>query len=237
MMSVAETTDRIERSRRLYERALLEGEAGALDAADRELDAVEADLALARGRVLHGRFLEQRNEDPGQATEDPRELTLFERALHLYQALGDTRGEAEALFWVGCCHQVVRGDDDTAVPALERSLELATQAGDQPVMAEDLRHLTVMAEDLRHLGIAEHRAGRMEAAQRRLEESTRLRRETGNLPGVAANLVGLAYITAGQGRGEDARTLLDEAGAIAEATGAHGIARQVDEARAQLRAP
>jgi len=227
MMSVAETTDRIERSQRLYERALLEGEAGALDAADRELDAVEADLALARGRVLHGRFLEQRNEDPGQATEDPRELTLFERALHLYQALGDTRGEAEALFWVGCCHQVVRGDDDTAVPALERSLELATQAGDQPVMAEDLRHL----------GIAEHRAGRMEAAQRRLEESTRLRRETGNLPGVAANLVGLAYITAGQGRGEDARTVLDEAGAIAEATGAHGIARQVDEARAQLRAP
>ena len=226
MMSVQDPTDRIERSRLLYERTLLEGEAGALDTADRELDAVEADLALARGRICHGRFLEQRNEDPEQATEDPRELALFERALHLYQALGDTRGEAEALFWVGCFHQVVRGDDDTAVPALERSLELATQAGDQPVMAEDLRHL----------GIAEHRAGRPEAAQRRLEESTRLRRETGNQPGVASNLVGLAYITASQGRGEDARTLLDEAGALAKATGAHGITRQVDEARAELRA-
>ncbi len=93
-----------------------------------------------------------------------------------------------------------------------------------------------MAEDLRHLGIAEHRAGRPEAAQRRLEESTRLRHETGNLQGVASNLVGLAYITASQGRGDDARTLLDEAGALAEATGAHGITRQVDEARAELQA-
>jgi tetratricopeptide (TPR) repeat protein len=225
-MSTDDATDRIERSRLLYERALLEGEAGALAAADLELDAVEADLALARGRVRHGRFLEQRNEDPGQATEDPRELALFERAVHLYQALGDVRGEAEALFWVGCCHQVVRRDDGAAVPVLERSLELATGAGDKPVMAEDLRHL----------GIAAHRAGHLETAQQHLEDSTRLRRETGHEQGVASNLVGLAYITAGQGRGEDARTLLDEAGAIAEATGAHGIARQVDEARTQLQA-
>jgi tetratricopeptide (TPR) repeat protein len=223
-MSADETTDRIERSRLLYERALLEGESGALAAADRELDAVEADLALARGRVLHGRFLEQRDEDPEQATEDPRELALFERAWHLYQALGDTRGEAEALFWVGCCHQVVRRDDGAAVPVLERSLELATRAGDKPVMAEDLRHL----------GIAEHRGGRLDAARQRLEESTRLRRATGHQQGVASNLVGLVYIAAGQGREEDARTLLDEAAAIAEATGAHGIARQVDEARAEL---
>ena len=51
---------RIERSRQLYERALFESDAGALTAAERELDGVEADLALARGRVIHGRFLEQR---------------------------------------------------------------------------------------------------------------------------------------------------------------------------------
>jgi hypothetical protein len=51
---------------------------------------------------------------------------------------------------------------------------------------------------------------------------------------VAANLVGLAYITAGQGRADDARVLLDEAGALAEASGAHVITRQVEEARTQL---
>jgi len=32
---------------------------------------------------------------------------LFERAGQLYRDLGDVRGEAEALFWTGCCHQVI----------------------------------------------------------------------------------------------------------------------------------
>ena len=66
--------ERIERSRVLYERALFESNAGALAEAERELDGVEAELALARGRVIHGRFLQQRAEDPEQAREDPREL-------------------------------------------------------------------------------------------------------------------------------------------------------------------
>lgn len=77
--------ERIERSRLLYERALFESDAGALTAAERELEGVEADLALARGRVIHGRFLEQRAEDPEQAREDPRELVLFERAVQLWR--------------------------------------------------------------------------------------------------------------------------------------------------------
>ena len=133
-------------------------------------------------------------------------------------ALADERGEGEALFWVGCFHQVVRRDDQTAVPILERSRELAEQAGDKRTMSEALRHL----------GIAEHRAGRLGSARERLEESTRLRREIGLLPGVAANLVGLAYIAAADGRHDDAPALLAEAAAIADATGAHRITRQVD---------
>src|SRR5208282_788935 len=156
--------ERIERSRLLYEQALFESDAGALTAAERELEGVEADLALARGRVIHGRFLEQRAEDPKQAREDPRELALFERATQLYRARGDVRGEAESLFWVGCCHQVVRHDNEAAVPVLWRSLELATET-DDPL---------TMSEALRHLGIAEHAAGRLEAARAHLEESTRL---------------------------------------------------------------
>ena len=107
---------------------------------------------------------------------------------------------------------------------LERSHELATQVGDT---------LTV-SYALRHLGIAEHTAGRLDAAQERLEESVRLRRQLGFLPGVAANLVGLAYIAAAQGRRAEALALVDEAGAIAEAAGAHGIMRQVEEAGSQL---
>ena len=116
--------ERIERSRLLYERALFDGDGSALTAAERELDSVEADLALARGRLIHGRFLEERNDDSEQAREDPRELALFEQAVHLYQAIGDVRGEAEALFWVGCCHQVVRRDwgSRTTPPAAWRRL-------------------------------------------------------------------------------------------------------------------
>ena len=166
------TDERIERSRLLYERALFQGDRAALVAAGRELDAVEADLALARGWLIHGRFLEQRTADPGKAAEDLRELALFDRAVRLYQALGDLRGEAEALFWVGCCHQVVRRDNAAAVPALDRSLELATQAGDTATMSEALRHL----------GIAEHAAGRLDAARERLEESTRCARRRARCP-------------------------------------------------------
>ena len=97
--------ERLEQARLLYERAVFGGDGSALAAADRNLDAVEADLALARGRVIHARFLQQPDEDP-------HELALFERAAHLYQALGDVRGEAESLFWVGCFHQVVPAPSD-----------------------------------------------------------------------------------------------------------------------------
>jgi tetratricopeptide (TPR) repeat protein len=216
--------ERVERSGLLYERALFEGDTYALAAADRELDAVEADLALARGRVIHGRFLQQREQNPGMAREDPDELTLFERAAELYRGLGDARGEGEALFWVGCFHQIVRRDDAVAVPILQQSLELATRTGDKATMSEDLRHL----------GIADHRAGRLDAARQELEESSRLWREAGRLPGVASNLVGLTYIAAAQDRRDDALALIEEARAIAEASGAHGLMRHIDEARSRL---
>jgi tetratricopeptide (TPR) repeat protein len=216
--------ERIERSRLLYERGLFEGDGGALAEAERELEGVAADLALAQGRIIHGRFLQQRAEDPEQAREDPRELALFERAVELYRAHGDLRGEAESLFWVGCCHQVVRRDNEAAVPVLWRSLELATEAEDTMTMSEALRHL----------GIAEHAAGRLEAASLHLEESTRLRREIGAWPGVASNLVGLIYIAAAQDRRDDALKLAAEARAIAEASDATGLLRQIEEASAQL---
>lgn len=209
--------DRIEHARLYYERAVFGGDAGGLADADRDLDAVEADLALARGRILHARFLEQR-------TEDPTELALFERAAELYRALGDARGEAEALFWVGTFHQVIRGDHDTALPLLERSRELATQAGDK----------LTLSYVLRHLNFVEHAAGRLDAAQVLLTESTRLRREIGFLPGIAANMIGLAHLAAAQGRRDEALAVLDEATAIAESSAAHGILPWIKEARTQL---
>jgi tetratricopeptide (TPR) repeat protein len=216
--------ERIESARRLYERAVFEGGAAALAEAGRGLDGVEADLALARGRLLHTQFLHQRDEGPGQASENPAELPLFDRAVRLYQALGDVRGEAEALFWLGCFHQVVRRDNDTAVPLLDRSLELAKQVGDKMTMSEALRHL----------GVAAHATGRLDEARARLEESTLLRRELGQPAGVAANMIGLGDIAAGQGRRDDALAILAEAADLAMASGAHRILRSVKEAQAAL---
>ena len=117
-------------------------------------------------------------------------------------------------------------DDTTAVPILERSLVLARHAGGPAA--------GTAAEALRHLGVAALRAGQLDLARQHLEESTRLRREQGSLPGVAANMVGLIYIALAQGRRDDARALAEEAQAMAESAGARTIVRQVTEARRQL---
>jgi hypothetical protein len=216
--------ERIENAERCYERAVFEGDAGALAEADRDLDAVEADLALARGRIIHTRYLLERDATPGQAREEPGELAFFERAAVLYRALGDVAGQAEAQFWIGCFYQVVRRDNDRAVPALDRSLDLAAEAGQEMTMSEALRHL----------GIAAHAAGQLDLARERLEHSTRLRRELGQTAGVAANLIGLAYIAAGQGRRSDALAILAEAGDLATASGARRILRSVAEAQSVI---
>jgi tetratricopeptide (TPR) repeat protein len=131
---------------------------------------------------------------------------------------------ASCRFWIGTYHQVLRGDHDAAVPSLEKARDLATRAGDA----------LTLSYVLRHLGIADHAAGLLDAARGLLEESSRLRRGAGFLPGVAANLVGLAYIAAAQDRHSDARNLLDEATQLAEESGAPGILRSIDEARTQL---
>jgi hypothetical protein len=209
--------ERMQRAHLLYERIVFGGDAGVLPAAERELDAVEADLTLARGRILHARFLVGHTEDPG-------ELPLFERAAELYRSLGDVRGEGESLFWIGMVHQVVRQDDETAVALFERARDLAVRADDQ----------LTLSYVLRHLGISAHTAGRLDTAGELLEESTRLRRKLGFLPGVAANLVGLIYIAAAQGRHAEAAAMVDDAAEIAAISGAHGILTQIEEARAAL---
>ncbi len=210
--------DRVRLAGELYERAVFNGEYDGLTRAGRELDVAEAELALARGKLLHGRFLERREEDP-------RELALFERALGAYRWVDDERGQAEALFWIGCFHQVVRDDRERAVSALARSRALAAKSGD------DL----TLSYALRHLGIAAHSAGELDEARALLEQSTALRRTLGFTAGVAANLVGLFYVAKAQDRLDDARALADEAAELATAAGAATILGQVSEARWALR--
>jgi len=208
---------RIKQAEVLYERAVFGGDSGALAIADMGLDAVEADLGLARGRLIHARFLDER-------VEDARELELFERAAELYRRIGDVRGEGEALFWVGTFHQVVRDDTQTSLPAFTRALDLATRADDRMTMSYVLRHL----------GFAEQMAGHLDAARAHFEESTRLRRALGFLPGVAANLIALAHLAVEQNQRDEAAALLKEATGLAESTDSDGVLRWVADARERL---
>jgi tetratricopeptide (TPR) repeat protein len=132
------TDNRIDRAQDAFERAIYAGDDSGLADAETALTALDADTAMARGKLLHARV-------QAGVGEDPRELPLFERAFGLYRELGDTRGEAEALFWIGCVHQFIRRDNDTAVPLLERSERLAAETGDQRTRSEALRHLGIEA--------------------------------------------------------------------------------------------
>jgi tetratricopeptide (TPR) repeat protein len=209
--------DRLDRAKALYERAVFGGQAEALPAAERDLDGVEADLALARGRILHARFMTERREDV-------RELALFERAAELYQQLSDVRGTSEALFWIGIVHQVVRGHTEPAVPFFERSYALATQVGDSMTVSYAARHL----------GFAFAEAGEVDAARAKLEESLRLRRELDFGPGIAAALLSLAELAHRTGDQTQARALLEQADKAAASDAAAGIRRWVGELRAEI---
>lgn len=56
----------------------------------------------------------------------------------------------------------------------------------------------------------------------------------GALPGVASDMIGLAYIAAAQDRRADALATLDEAYAIASAHGAYAIVGHIEQARTQI---
>lgn len=207
---------RITEAVRRYEMATFGGDPSELDLADRDLDAAEADLALARGRIRHARYLTDR-------VEDPAELADFDRAVRFYRAVGDVPGEALASFWVGCFHQVVRGDGSAALPALTH----AAQTGDP----------LTRSYALRHLGFHAWGTGDLQRAGDLLEQSLTLRRAHGSPAEVAAALLAVAEQRARAGRTDAAKELLDEAAHIADEAGASGVVRWVTAARVELLSP
>jgi tetratricopeptide (TPR) repeat protein len=217
VIRVTTDRDRLALAKELYERAVFGGDPEALAEADEVLDAVDADLALARGRIHHARFLADRREVP-------EERELFERAATLYRGVGDLRGEAESLFWLGTYEQVVRGDHDAALAPFQRAYDLAAEIDDK----------LTLSYVVRHLGFVDQAAGDLAAARGRLEESVALRREVGFLPGVAAGLLALAELAAQDGRPDDARRLLDEATTAARDSGAEGTLRWIEAVRSAL---
>lgn len=215
--ALALVDDPLARADLLNEQALFAGDADARAAAERELDRAETRLLLERGRVLHARFLAEREEDP-------RELELFEAGLALARATDDDRLVAEALFWVGIVHQVVRGEHEASQPFFERSYALASELKDRKLMSYAVRHL----------GFVHDAAGRHDEAWSAFEESVSLRREEGFLPGVAAGLYTLGEAAAEQGRPEEARRLFEEALDLATTSGATAFRRMIEASLAEV---
>ena len=211
------TGDPLARADLLNEWALFAGDEDARRLAGEELTRAEALLALGRGRMAHAQYLVER-------TEDPRELELFERALELARTLGDRALEAQALFWVGLVHQVVRGDSPGSLRFFQDSYDFAHELGDT----------LTMSYAARHLGFVDLDAGRPDEARARFEESVELRRADGFLPGVAAGLLALGEVAAEAGRHEQARNLLLEARTLAEQVGAEPFLRRIEGALAEL---
>ncbi|HZM81637.1 MAG TPA: tetratricopeptide repeat protein [Candidatus Limnocylindrales bacterium] len=209
--------DRLAEAKAQYERAVFGGYEDAVGIGERALDGLEADLALARGRLLHAKWLAEREDEP-------RELTELERAAHLYRELGDERGEAEALFWIGTYHQVCRRDNESALPPLRRSYELAVKVGDR----------LTQSYTVRHLGFVDQLTGRLDEARAWFDESLRLRRELDFRPGVAAALLALAQLDLERGERELALQEFDEAAEVAGDSGAHRISSYIEEARSEI---
>jgi tetratricopeptide (TPR) repeat protein len=206
---VAEVTRRL---RDRYEQAAFGGDEAALATGMTEVTALQGAVDLARGRLLHTRFL-------GDHQDRPEELAAFERAAAAFRDAGEVSGEAEALFWIGCYHQAVHGANAAALPQFERAGELAVAAGDM---------LTLSYVE-RHLGYLDWDAGRTEQARSRFEESLRLRRELGFQPGVAAALLALAEFAKSQGDAAEADRYAAEARQVAEAAGARGVLRWIGQ--------
>jgi tetratricopeptide (TPR) repeat protein len=195
--------------------------APAVDRAEELARAAGDDRLLAgaltrRGLALHGRFLQERGEEP------PGELAAFEEALELRRRCRDRAGEAESLFDVGLVHQVVRGDSPASEPWFRESYELARELGDR----------LLMSYSIRHLGFDHWEAERWAEAEAALVESLRLREEVGWIPGIGAALLALGELARERGRQEEALAHLARA---RDTFASIGAGRYLAFAEAELR--
>ncbi|MGI8879072.1 MAG: tetratricopeptide repeat protein [Jatrophihabitans sp.] len=206
----------LERAESAYHQSVFAGDHSRVASCLVDLHGDSPAVELARGKLMHCANLQSRREDRS-------ELECFQRAAAAYEERGDNRGLAEALFWEGCYHQVLGRDDHAAVAILEHALVLARDA-DDPL---------IQSYCLRHLGIASHAEGDLIAAERRLTESTDLRRQRGFSAGVAANLVGLAFVAVARGNRIQAENRAEQALQMAHDCNANAVA---NDARSALSA-
>lgn len=117
-----------------------------------------------------------------------RAETLGQRSLDQFLALGDRLGQARALLGLGLA-AVARGEHDQARERLERSLELAEEAG----------HPRLYRLSLQNLGELEWRAGNLARAAALLEEALQVALDAGDIVPAAGIEHGLGDVALAAG--------------------------------------
>ncbi|HET9496177.1 MAG TPA: tetratricopeptide repeat protein [Chloroflexia bacterium] len=197
----------------LLEAAFLTGD---FDTAGKRLEAARqtaeagGDMRALAGALDQLGFLQHWKNVDSEQRDVEAELSLFERALTLRQAMGDGAEVAESLFHVGLVYQLFRRDWDTSLRYLEQARALAEGGGDDLLLSEIYRHLGA------HYWLS---AGDFDTALEHLRRSLALRERLGFQGWRATGLITLGQCELAAGMRAEAHDHLREGVGLAEEIG------------------
>jgi len=190
--------------------ALEEGLRGARAAGD---DATAATAAQALGQLDYNDAFETKD------WKKPR--AAFESVLAARERIGDRRGAAETLFYLGLTYE----QDGQPVPAFERYEKSLA-------ISEEIKDLVQQSYARRHMAGIQEERGELPAAERNIDLEIDLRRRGGFAVGVPfALLQKVDFLAAHGGDANEVARLLDEAVVLAKTCGS---TRALFAARAEL---
>jgi tetratricopeptide (TPR) repeat protein len=165
---------------------------------DGHCDELFAKSLFHRGMALHIEFI--------MVEGDPdRELSCFTRAAELFETCGDMESASMATALIGVFHHVDHLDRETARPILQRAYDMAPEGTSLG-----------RAEAARHLGQIQQELGDPAGGLKLLEESLRIREESGWETHLPSALHALAYARLEAGDLDGAEEALLRARAIGE---------------------
>jgi class 3 adenylate cyclase/tetratricopeptide (TPR) repeat protein len=162
-----------------------------LDAAEADAVAAGDDVALARALTVRGDLLRNIGEFAGS-------LAVLERAVVLWRALGDRRGEASALRRTGMT-LLFGGDNDAAEPLIHEALSAFQEIGARRGIAWAHQNLAWIAFN----------RGESDAAEERLREAIDMFADIGDWGGLSWALGLLSWVLYSRGRASEAESLAE----------------------------
>jgi CHAT domain-containing protein/tetratricopeptide (TPR) repeat protein len=133
------------------------------------------------------------NRETGKDEETlRREIRSVERAVPLWHQLGETRREAEALYFLSIARFKLSGDAEQSLADFQASASLWGAQPDREALYYQIRSLNSMGGLLKRLG-------RPDEARQRYQEALTVARQVGDVRNVAASLNNLGLLDCDQG--------------------------------------